>query len=71
MRALCALGLDVICSAVGRPSGIDAGMDTGPRGVVFVGALLMYSDIRVLTFLGVTFSITMKAGSSRTVVGSA
>lgn len=43
---------------------------TGPRGVEFVGALLMYSEIRVLTDFGVTFSITIKAGRRRTVVGS-
>jgi len=60
----------VSCSAVGRVSGKDAGIDTGPSGVMFVGALLMYSEIRVLTDFGVTFSITMKAGRSRTVVGS-
>jgi hypothetical protein len=47
-----------------------AGSETGARGVVFVGALLMYSEIRVLTFLGETFSIIVKAGRRRTVVGS-
>ena len=56
---------------MGRGSGNDAGIVTGPRGVEFVGALLMYSEIRVLTDFGVTFSITMKAGRRRTVVGSA
>lgn len=46
-------------------------MENGPRGVVFVGAWLMYSEISVLTDLGVTFSTMMKAGRRRTVVGSA
>lgn len=59
------------CSAVGRGSDTEAGMDTGPRGVIFVGALLIYSEIRVLTVFGVTFSIIIKAGRRRTVVGSA
>ena len=46
------------------------GIEKGPKGVVFVGPLLMKSVIRELTFFGVTFSITMKAGKRRTVVGS-
>jgi hypothetical protein len=46
-------------------------METGPKGVVFVGALLMKSERRVLTDFGVTFSTITNAGRSRTVVGSA
>jgi hypothetical protein len=46
------------------------GIEIGPRGVVFVGPLLMNSDIKVFTFLGVTFSMIMNAGRRRTVVGS-
>lgn len=71
MRARWGEGREVSCSAVGRESAREAGMDTGPRGVIFVGALLIYSDISVFTVLGVTFSIIIKAGRRRTVVGSA
>lgn len=46
------------------------GIEKGPKGVIFVGDLLIKSVIRELTFLGVTFSIMMKAGKRRTVVGS-
>jgi hypothetical protein len=69
MSALCGEGLEVNCSAEGRGLGNDAGIEIGPRGVVFVGPLLINSDMRVFTELGVTFSMTMKAGSRRTVVG--
>lgn len=69
MRARCGEGRAVNCSAVGRGSARDLGIENGPRGVVFVGALSMKSEMRELTFLGVTFSMTMKAGSRRTVVG--
>jgi hypothetical protein len=55
---------------VGRGSGSEEGIDTGPRGVEFVGPLLIYSDMRVFTDFGDTFSTIMKAGRSRTVVGS-
>ena len=71
MRARWGLGRAINWSAVGRGSGSEVGIDMGPNGVVFVGALLMYSSMSVLTDFGVTFSIKMKAGSSRTVVGSA
>lgn len=63
-------GRDVNCSAVGRGSGKESGMEMGPRGVVFVGPLLMNSVMRVSTDLGVTFSIIMKAGRRTTMVGS-
>ncbi len=69
MSALCGEGLEVNCSAEGRGSGKEVGMEIGPRGVVFVGPLLINSDMRVFTDLGVTFSMTMKAGRRRTVVG--
>jgi hypothetical protein len=55
---------------VGSGPGNDAGKETGLNGVVFVGALLTYSDMRVLTDFGVTFSMMTNAGSRRTVVGS-
>lgn len=70
MSARCGEGRQVNCSAVGRGSGKDAGRETGARGDVFVGALFMYSEIKVLTFFGETFSIMVKAGRRRTVVGS-
>ena len=70
MSARCGEGRDVNCSAVGRGSGREVGIVTGPRGVEFVGTLLMNSEMRVLTDFGVTFSITMKAGRRRMVVGS-
>ena len=70
MRARCGQGLDVNCSAVGRGSGRDVGIEIGPNGVLFVGPLFTNSDMRVLTDFGVTLSIIMKAGRSRTVVGS-
>jgi hypothetical protein len=70
ISARCGQGRDVSCSAVGRGSGKEVGIEIGPRGVLFVGPLLTNSDMRVLTELGVTFSIKMKAGSKRTVVGS-
>jgi hypothetical protein len=70
IRARCGEGREVNCSAVGRGSGREVGIETGPKGVVFVGALLMNSEMRVLTDFGVTFSIIMKAGRRRTVVGS-
>lgn len=56
---------------MGRGSGNEAGIEIGPKGVVFVGALLMNSEMRVFTDAGVTFSIMTKAGRRRTVVGSA
>ena len=43
MRALCGEGRDVSCSAVGKGSGREIGMDIGARGVMLVGALLMMS----------------------------
>jgi len=70
MSALWGDGRDVNWSAVGRGSGRDVGIEIGPRGVVFVGPLLMNSDIKVFTFFGLTFSIIMNAGRRRTVVGS-
>ena len=70
MRARCGEGRDFNCSAVGRGSARELGIEMGPKGVVFVGPLLMKSVMRELTFLGVTFSITMKAGRRSTVVGS-
>ena len=70
MSARCGEGRDINCSAVMRGSGREIGIDRGPKGVVFVGALLMKSVMRKLTFIGVTFSIMMKAGRRRTVVGS-
>jgi hypothetical protein len=70
MSARWGLGRDVNWSAVGRGSGREAGIEIGPKGVLFVGPLLTNSDIKVLTFFGVTFSMTMKAGRRRTVVGS-
>lgn len=42
----------------------------GVREEVFVGALLIYVETRVGTEAGVTFSIIVKAGRRRTVVGS-
>lgn len=51
----------------------EAEADTGlPRvmGVLFVGALLMCSVMRVGTDSGVTLSIMVKAGNNNTVVGS-
>ena len=50
--------------------GREVGIEIGPKGVVFVGALSMNSVMRVLTDLGVTFSIITKAGRRRMVVGS-
>jgi hypothetical protein len=70
MRARCGQERDVNCSAVGRGSGREVGIEIGPIGVVFVGALFMNSVIRVLTDPGVTFSIITKAGRRRMVVGS-
>jgi hypothetical protein len=70
MSARCGLGRQVNCSAVGSGSGRDVGMVSGPKGVIFVGPLLMNSVMSVLTDLGVTFSTITKAGSSRIVVGS-
>lgn len=69
MRARCGDGRDVNCSALGRGSGREVGIVNGPRGVVFVGALSMKSVITELTFFGVTFSMTTKAGRRRIVVG--
>lgn len=69
MRALCGEGREVNWSAVGRGSGSDVGMETGARGEVFVGALLMNSEMRVFTDFGVTFSMITKAGRRRIVVG--
>lgn len=71
MSARCGLGRHVNCSAEGRGSGKDVGIVSGPRGVVFVGPLLINSVMSVLTDFGVTFSTITKAGSSRIVVGSA
>ena len=70
MRARCGLGRDVSCSADGSESGREVGIESGPNGVVFVGALLMNSVMRVLTDLGVTFSMMTNAGRRRIVVGS-
>jgi hypothetical protein len=70
MRARCGDRREVNCWAVGRGSGSEEGIDTGPRGVEFVGPLLIYSDMRVFTDFGDTFSTIMKAGRSRKVVGS-
>lgn len=70
MSALCGDGREVNCSAEGRGSDSDAGMEIGPRGVVFVGPLSINSVMSVLTDLGVTFSTMTKAGRRRTVVGS-
>jgi hypothetical protein len=70
MSARCGEGWEVNCCSVGKESGSEVGIDNGAKGVVFVGPLLIYSEIRVFTDFGVTFSITTKAGSSRTVVGS-
>lgn len=64
------LGRDVNWSAVGRGSGREVGIEIGPSGVVFVGPLLINSDISVFTFFGVTFSMMTNAGRMRTVVGS-
>jgi hypothetical protein len=55
---------------VGRGSGREVGIVKGPKGVVVVGALSMKFVMRELTFLGVTFSMMMKAGRRRIVVGS-
>lgn len=71
MRARCGDGREVNWAAVGRGSGNEVGIEIGPKGVVFVGALLINSEIRVFTDAGVTFSIMTKAGRRRTVVGSA
>lgn len=57
------------CSADGRGSGRDCGIERGPRGVMLVGALSMNSVIRVGTDCGVTLSITTNAGKRSTVVG--
>lgn len=70
MSARCGLGREVNCSAVERGSGNEDGIENGAKGVVFVGALLINSVMSVLTDFGVTFSMSTKAGSSRTVVGS-
>lgn len=70
MSARCGEGRDVNCSAVGRGSGREVGIVKGPKGVVVVGALSMKFVMRELTFLGVTFSMMMKAGRRRIVVGS-
>lgn len=70
MRARCGHGLDVNCSAVGRVSGKDLGIEIGPKGVVFVGALSINSVISMLTDFGVTFSMIIKAGRRSTLVGS-
>lgn len=70
MRARCGDGREVNCSAVGRASDNEVGIETGPKGVVFVGPLFINSEMRVLTDFDVTFSIIMKAGRRRTVVGS-
>lgn len=70
MRARCGLGLDINWSAVGRESDREVGIEIGPSGVLFVGPLLMNSEMRVSTDFGVTFSMMTKAGRSRTVVGS-
>ncbi len=56
--------------ASGKGAGSAAGMLSGARGEVFVGALLMISVMRIGTVAGVTFSIIVKAGSNKTVVGS-
>jgi hypothetical protein len=45
-------------------------MERGTSGVVVVGALEMMEAIRVGTVAGVTFSMMVKAGRRRTVVGS-
>jgi hypothetical protein len=70
MSARCGLGRDVNWSAVGRGSDKEVGIEIGPSGVLFVGPLLMNSEISVFTDFGVTFSMTMNAGRRRTVVGS-
>jgi hypothetical protein len=70
MSARCGIGLDVNWSGVGRGSDREVGIEIGPNGVVFVGPLLMNSEMRVSTDLGVTFSMMTNAGRRRTVVGS-
>jgi hypothetical protein len=60
--------------AAGVPSGSGAGRERGREkgwsGVVFVGACEMMEVMRVGTVAGVTFSMRVKAGRRRTVVGS-
>jgi hypothetical protein len=70
MRARCGDGRDVSSNAVGRGSGNDRGIRLPVRGVVDVGALSMYVVIKFGTEAGVTFSMIVKAGRRRTVVGS-
>lgn len=55
---------------MGRGSGSDEGIEIGPRGVLLVGPLFTNSDMRMSTDFGVTLSMIINAGSSRTVVGS-
>lgn len=57
--------------ASGKGAGRDRGRETGSSGDLLVGALLTNSLIRVGTVAGVTFSMMVNAGRSKTVVGSA
>lgn len=69
------------CSASGRGTGSESGMDVeivlvvwdgrsiGPSGVELVGATFMYWDMRAFTDFGVTLEMVIKAGRRSTVVG--
>lgn len=71
MSAQCGDGRDVNCVSVGRGSGRAKGILGLERGEVLIGAVLMILVIKEGTEAGVTFSMIVKAGRRRIVVGSA
>ena len=69
MRARWGLGREVICEADERGDRSVEGMVDGAKGVVVVGAWSMRVVISVFAASGVTFSMRVKAGRRRIVVG--